>query len=101
MGGNPWGGSEELWAATALEALDDGHEVFVSVLGWADTPVKVAELDRRGGKMLRRHNPDCQLQGRLFGVASSYRDLFKANPDVLVISQAWIYDVIANSELVE
>jgi glycosyltransferase involved in cell wall biosynthesis len=101
MGGNPWGGSEELWAATASEALNAGHEVFVSVLGWIKTPPKLAELERRGAKILRRHNPDCEFQGSLFGAASSYRDLFKTKPDVLVISQAWSFDVIASSDLLE
>jgi hypothetical protein len=40
MSGCVWGGSEELWAATALEALNFGHEVFVSVLGWNDKAPK-------------------------------------------------------------
>lgn len=100
MGGNPWGGSEELWAATALEALDAGHEVFVSVLGWANTPPKMAELERRGAKISRRHNPDCQFRGTSFALAS-YRDLFKTNPDVIVISQGWTFDVVSDADLLE
>ena len=43
----PWGGSEELWAATALEALKIGCEVTVSVFGWPDSPPKLAELQRQ------------------------------------------------------
>jgi glycosyltransferase involved in cell wall biosynthesis len=101
MGGNPWGGSEELWAAAALEALEAGHGVFVSVLGWPTTPPKIAELERRGAKILRRYNPDCQFPRALLNPASSYRDLFKTNPDVIVISQGWAFDVVSNAELLE
>jgi L-malate glycosyltransferase len=101
MGGNPWGGSEELWAEAALTALNAGHEVFVSVLGWASTPPKLAELECRGAKILRRHNPDCQFQGTLFRSASSYRDLFKMNPDVIVVSQGWVFDAVVDTELLE
>ena len=99
--GAPWGGSEELWAATALEALRAGHEVFVSVLGWTNKAPKLRELECRGAKILYRHNPVSPAQGTPFGAASTYRGLFKTNPDVLVISQAWIFDVVASADLLE
>ena len=44
----PWGGSEELWAETAIAALQAGYEVFVSVVGWANPARKLRELERRG-----------------------------------------------------
>jgi glycosyltransferase involved in cell wall biosynthesis len=99
--GAPWGGSEELWAATALDALNAGHEVFVSVLGWTNKAPKLRELECRGAKVLYRHNPNSAALGAGFGVASSFRALFKTTLDVLVISQAWIFDVIAYADLLE
>ena len=101
MSGNPWGGSEELWAATALEALDAGHEVFVSVLGWTAKAPKLRELERRGVNILYRYNPASPAQGALFFAGSSYRGFFKTNPDVLVISLGWIFDVVACADLLE
>jgi glycosyltransferase involved in cell wall biosynthesis len=101
MGGNPWGGSEELWAATALEALDAGHEVFVSVFGWSDKAPKLRELERRGVKILYRYNQACAAQGASFVVGSSYRDLFKTNPDVLVISQSSSFEFLERLDLLE
>jgi glycosyltransferase involved in cell wall biosynthesis len=101
MGGAAWGGSEELWATAASDALDAGYEVFVSVFGWTNEPPKIGELQRRGAKILRRHNPYFQVPGASFDAASSYRDLFKRNPDVIVISQAWSFDVVAHSDLLE
>jgi glycosyltransferase involved in cell wall biosynthesis len=101
MSGYAWGGSEELWAATALEALNFGHEVFVSVFGWTDKAAKLRELERRGAKILYRYNPACPAQGASLVAGSSYRSLFQTNPDVLVISQGWIFDVLASPDLLE
>jgi L-malate glycosyltransferase len=103
MSGSPWGGSEELWAATALEALDAGHEVLVSVLGWTNKNKlpKLQELERRGAKVFYRNNADSQSQKWSFAGASGYRELFLANPDVLLISQGSCFDVVAISDLLE
>jgi glycosyltransferase involved in cell wall biosynthesis len=97
MGPLPWGGSEELWAETAFEALQAGHEVFVSVVGWASPAAKLPELERRGAKILRRYNRHFPS----FGAVSSYRDLFKTNPDVLVISQASSFEFVDCPDLME
>src|SRR5271165_1446335 len=99
--GAAWGGSEELWAATDLEALNAGHEVFVSVLGWPNKASKLREVERRGAKILFRYNPNSPAHGASFGAASNYRGLFKTNPDVLVVSQAWIFDVVGYADLLE
>jgi glycosyltransferase involved in cell wall biosynthesis len=101
MSGYPWGGSEELWAATALEALDAGHEVFVSVFGWSDKAPKLRELERRGVKILYRYNPAFVAQGEPFVVGSNYRDLFKTNPDVLVISLSSSFEFLERLDLLE
>ena len=100
MDGFPWGGSEELWAATALEALKAGHEVFVSVHGWADEAPKVGELERHGAKIFRRgaHFSFREPSGT---ATSKYRDLFKTNPDVIVISQGATFDLLDYKDLVE
>lgn len=101
MWGSPWGGSEELWAETALEALELRHEVFVSILGWTNQAPKVRELERRGAKILQRHNRYFSGQGSSLGAASSYRELFNTNPDVIVISQGSTFDVVFESDLLE
>jgi L-malate glycosyltransferase len=96
--GPGWGGSEELWAATALEAVNLGHEVIVSVFGSSDQSPKLEELQHRGAKILRRYNPN---QRSSLGAASNYRDIFKANPDVIVISQGWSFEFVTRSDLLE
>ena len=93
----PWGGSEELWAETAFEALQAGHEVLVSVVGWANPARKLRDLERRGAKIFRRYN----RHSPSFGATSGYRDLFKTNPDVLVISQASSFEFVDCPDLME
>jgi glycosyltransferase involved in cell wall biosynthesis len=101
MGGVAWGGSEELWSATAFEAIEAGHEVMASVFGWTNESPKLRELESRGAKVFRRYNRDFRVQGRPFGAASSFGDLFKTNPDVIVINQGNSFDILDRPELLE
>src|SRR5262249_13559717 len=48
MTGAPWGGSEELWAAAAREALARGIAVETHLPAWPTVPDRVAELAKRG-----------------------------------------------------
>lgn len=52
--GMPWGGSEILWAATAKEALTQGHEVLVSIFEWPQQHPNIQELDALGAKIIYR-----------------------------------------------
>lgn len=52
--GYPWGGSEELWTATAREALLDGHQVIVSVFDWPVQHERVTALLSLGARLQRR-----------------------------------------------
>ena len=49
-----WGGSEELWAAGALELISQGHQVVVSTL-WTNEPApKMKQVAKAGAKIIRR-----------------------------------------------
>lgn len=100
MGGDPWGGSEELWAATAFEAIQAGHEVVISVFGRINEASKLGELELRGAKILRRQLA-YGTQRSPSGATSNYRDLFKTDPDVIVISQGSCFDVVLYRDLLE
>lgn len=43
-----WGGSEELWSRTALELVDQGVPVSVSVAAWSPLHPRVVELQESG-----------------------------------------------------
>ena len=55
MEGCPWGGSEELWAAMAMQALKKGHEVLISVCDWPQTPPALGLLQANAPRSLRGH----------------------------------------------
>lgn len=99
MGGSPWGGSEELWAAMVPAALDAGHTVTASVYRWPDTPFRIAELERMGARVLRRSLPrrrsrsDRLLRRVIRAARDPYRELLAATPDVVCLSQGATYDV--------
>lgn len=100
MGGDLWGGSEELWAATAFEAMQAGHKVVISVFGRINEASKLGELERRGAKILRRQLA-YGTQRSPSNATSNYRDLFKTDPDVIVISQGSCFDVVLYKDLLE
>src|SRR5213593_5148066 len=95
MSESSWGGSEELWAAAAREALGAGHRVVVSALRWrpraatvdrlAEGGATVCERQRFRSKKLRRVADRLTLHDRAFG---------RARLDVLCISQGGTYDFL-------
>jgi glycosyltransferase involved in cell wall biosynthesis len=48
MGGNPWGGSEELWSRTALELVAQGFRVSASIRDWSPPHPRALALIERG-----------------------------------------------------
>jgi glycosyltransferase involved in cell wall biosynthesis len=52
-----WGGSEELWHAIALRALEEGHEVLASVFKHPVPHEKVLQLQRMGARIDYRSLP--------------------------------------------
>lgn len=114
MLGQPWTGSEELWAATVEAALDGGDEVLVSLWKWPALPPRVAELQSKGVKFSFRKRPGRlpTLGGIVNRVAgnrvalprplglSAYREVFEFRPDVILLSQGWTYEFRDNPDLV-
>ena len=117
MAGSPWGGSEELWAASALSALEAGHEVFISVFPHHATPQRLAELKRVGGKVFynRPLNSNLwarttrSLEWRLLGrreyfpieQRSPFRDLFNHHPEIVCISQGANFSFLPLDDLIQ
>jgi L-malate glycosyltransferase len=92
----PWGGSEELWADVAREALAAGHEVHISALNCGSIHPKTAALISAGAQLHFRRGyikpgiPVWQRIGRklLNMVANKlqnpFHKLFKHRPDVVL-----------------
>jgi glycosyltransferase involved in cell wall biosynthesis len=94
----PWGGSEELWAAAATEALRQGHEVAISAYDQGAVPPRFQALrDAGAGLFLRRGYipPGTGLYKRVGTKAlnfalnkafNPYRDIIGTDPDIVVYS---------------
>lgn len=91
----PWGGSEELWADMAAEALKEGHEVFVSALKCGPPHPKTVNLLQHGAKLFYRRGfvkPGISFLQRIFRkgliilankLQNPFHRLFKERPDVI------------------
>ena len=101
MGGSPWGGSEELWASMAQEAINSGNSVAVSVYRWPNLPPKVADLQRRGAQIYKRTNPTCltllkrAVNRAVSQLVSPFSDVFAYKPDVICINEGKIYESLS------
>jgi glycosyltransferase involved in cell wall biosynthesis len=95
----PWGGSEALWAATALRAIEAGHQIFVSVYDWQQLPPAVEELRARGAQIHRRRvSRRWRRSGILMRLFYPFRALHEFNPDVVLINQGSTYDISRGKE---
>jgi hypothetical protein len=94
MSGFPWGGSEELWASTAIEAIKEGLELAVSIWHGASIPHKFSGLQKDGVQLFRRRPPlkFGRVERILSRVASPFHEIFHFNPDVICISQGSTYE---------
>jgi glycosyltransferase involved in cell wall biosynthesis len=102
MSGSAWGGSEELWAAMAMEALEAGLDVAVSVYDWPSMPPKLLDLEQRGARVFRR----ALQQRRGFFERVLRRLTFPSwkimsfEPDVFCISQGGTFDSLSVDDIV-
>lgn len=99
----PWGGSEELWYATAIKALERGDQVDCYLYN-RDTLPKQHERLRSLGARLHYIQP---LKGRIsrllhtfVGLFSNpYQNLIRQNYDKVLISQGGTFEVLSNDAL--
>ncbi|MBD1823572.1 glycosyltransferase family 4 protein [Cyanobacteria bacterium FACHB-DQ100] len=86
----PWGGSEELWAQTAIYLAKSGHQVAVNVKGWATKPAQMQAIEAVCSTTYRGY--DRNWMEKLSFMAqrgkSFYRWLDRVRPDLAVISQS-------------
>src|SRR5690606_23313283 len=54
INGSAWGGSEVLWVKTAKLALEQGHQVLVSMFDFEKLPEQILELKTLGAEFYFR-----------------------------------------------
>ena len=107
---DPWGGSEELWAAAAEEALAKGHEVVITAVKLNVPSPKLEEFARKGAILQYRRgfiNPAWKQKERIARkiiifiqnkLSNPFKQLFAAKPDMIVFTGA-AYAMLLNKEL--
>jgi L-malate glycosyltransferase len=98
MAGDPWGGSEELWAATAYSALDAGHQVGVFVYQRTTPVQQVAQIAQAGAHVFYRPLPKHDRLARLISRVQPEKktlihQLSQFSPEVVFISQGGTFEV--------
>lgn len=90
-----WGGSEELWAAAAREALAAGHRVAISVPRWRPQAPRLQQLQEAGAVLVeRRRFRSNKLRRLVERLALHDWFLQRLRPAVLCISQGATYDFL-------
>ena len=107
---DPWGGSEELWAAAAEEALEKGHEVIITAVKLNVPSPRLEEFVRKGAILQYRRgfiNPAWTQKERIARkiiiflknkISNPFKDLFAVRPDMIVFTGA-AYAMLLNREL--
>src|ERR1051325_4758408 len=100
LNGFSWGGSEELWATMVGDALKEGLEVAVSISYEASIPSRFPAIQQKGVRVFRRRR--CiwrRVEAMISKILSSFREIFRENPDVICISEGSTYEALYRSGL--
>ncbi len=107
---DPWGGSEELWAAAAEEALSKGHEVVITAVKLNVPSPKLEAFAQKGAILQYRRgfiNPAWSRKERIARkiiifiqnkLSNPFKELFAVKPDIIVFTGA-AYAMLLNREL--
>jgi len=103
MGGLPWGGSEALWHAVALHALQQGDEVLASVYDWDKPHEKIKQLQEQGAIIhyRKKFNPAATsfekvkrfVKNRQPSLDKDYQCIIDFKPGIVFISQGDSFDL--------
>ena len=109
---DPWGGSEELWASSAEEALRNGHTVIISAFKRPDLSQNFIKLKNAGAKLLLRRGyiaPETGMYRRIATKAfnfilnkifNPFVDITRLRPDVIVYTGA-CYSIADDAQLLK
>lgn len=102
MSRSPWAASELLWAQTALFALQQGHEVFISVYRWDEIPETIRQLADAGAHIdFRPRDHWSRRIALLSRLRRTYRPLARFAPDAICVSQGGTYDIARSGNISE
>ena len=91
MRGSPWGGSEELWAAAATEAVRAGHQVRASIFEWPQVHARLRALADSGIGLMLRPQKRSRVLDRL-RTPQWQREIEAFAPEAVCLSQGGAYE---------
>jgi glycosyltransferase involved in cell wall biosynthesis len=95
MSGSAWGGSEDLWAAAAHEAIAAGHRVMISVPRWRPRAADIDRLCHAGAMVFERPRLRSKTLRRFIDRMTLRQWSFSRQPpDVLCINQGGTFDFL-------
>ncbi len=109
---DPWGGSEELWAHTAREAILQGHEVIISAYDRGSISPQFKSLSDAGATLFVRRGyipPGTGMYKRIFKkglnfllnkIFNPFHKVFSQKPDILFYSGS-CYSIKDDPELLQ
>lgn len=107
---DPWGGSEELWARSAEEALKQGHEVIINAVKLNVPSPRLEAFAKMGAKVQYRRgfiNPAWSRKERIFRkillfvqdrLSNPFDAVLRSKPDIVVYTGA-AYSMLLNKAL--
>jgi len=98
MSGSAWGGSEELWAATAHAGIAAGHRVLISVPRWRPHAPGIERLRDVGAQVFERPRLRSKTLWRFIDRATLRHWSFgRRRPDVLCLNQGGTFDFLTTN----
>jgi glycosyltransferase involved in cell wall biosynthesis len=104
MRGFPWGGSEELWAAMAEQALGRGIDVEAFLYRWPLIPPRVAQLQSRGLRVVYRDRDFVPSLLVRAGAKLTRRPIYlrqqlaRSRPDLICLSLGSAHELTADAD---
>lgn len=111
----PWGGSEELWCATAQHALQKGDKILISVYDQMESATQIQNLVKQGAQLHTRTLFKKEevwpsftqrvinfFQRKLFPekpAPFTFQEILDFQPDILCISQGDTYSAALDEEV--
>jgi L-malate glycosyltransferase len=113
MSASPWGGSEFLWAKAAMYALENGHEVLLSIFSWSKNHPEILNLVSKGAKLhLRPNGIEPKVKNGILKAIlklgyqrnffyNNFNDIIKFNPDHICISQGGSFSMMYHPPILQ
>ena len=106
----PWGGSEELWYQSAVEAIKLNHQLGLFIYDWPEEPKQVLRLREQGTKIYKRRRTVSifkriinKVSNKIFKnnflFLNSYKALIKFKPEIIIVTDGSTYYTANDHEL--